>query len=91
MNRYHCFSVTGYGIGGIGGIPEGRTPFHNGPSTTWFVVDDARACIVAKYLSEREARNDVVRSNAVERKWEKDLEHSAEQAERWIEEEHARE
>ena len=78
MNRYGCFSITGYGIQREGkrvsasGKRRASIPRLNEAVTTWYVFD-AHDCgeIVAEYEHEHEAKLDVFRSNADERRWEK--------------------
>jgi hypothetical protein len=82
MNRYGCFSLTGHGI-----VPDGQVEgfrkraavsSRNEPVTTWYVFDsDDAGRIVARHETEHEAKLDVFRSNATERRWEKEQEIAA--------------
>jgi hypothetical protein len=71
VNRYGVFSVTG-DLGPLTGGSTLKQP------TVWYVYDaDYMGEIVAQSFQEHVARQEALRLNADERRWEKEQEHAA--------------
>lgn len=69
MARYGCFAVSGSTVPMSGGRRSAPLPMR------WYVVDYADCGrVVALHRSEHEAKLDVFRSNAADRKWDKEHE-----------------